>query len=286
MGKRAISGGVLAVCWALVSIGCGESSHNMDEPAADTATTGDGTTSNGSAGESTSTTGGTGGAAATTATGDESGATSSSTSAASTTAGSTGGLELSELPGAFAEAYCSWLYRCCPAAQLEHLGDAPISFYGNSEAECRTNYAALLLLVVPSLTESEGLGRRRYDPVGAQACVDAMAAQCGDPEALCTGLVQSLVPLDGACLEDGDCVGELVCLGETASTDGSCGERLALGEPCDDDSDCQSDQCLTNCVEKAALGATCYVDDACLSAYCDFTSNSCAEAPYGGACTL
>ena len=132
--------------------------------------------------------------------------------------GSFAGVPIENMLTAYAAAYCSWLYRCCPSEQLAHLANAPLAFTGNSEAECRTNYQALVTLVLPTMTASQAAGRLRYDPRAAKACFDGLKSSCWPPGA-CPPWVEPLVATGGACTQDGECH-DRVCLGETSDTDG------------------------------------------------------------------
>jgi hypothetical protein len=197
--------------------------------------------------------------------------------------GEDSGVSLTEFPVQFAAGYCDWVYRCCPREQLEHLDSSP--FFGNSEDECRTNYSALITLVVPSITESEGQGRLRYDPGVVARCLQALGTSCEGVEILCDSLGEPLVPIGGACRQDGECI-DSVCIGETSDADGVCGLPLSVGESCMDDGECVSDRCQGTCAELANNGEHCVTDSDCVSEYCDSSSYQCADAPYASMCSF
>ncbi len=210
-------------------------------------------------------------------------------SGASSAAGanaSTGQVTLEDLPTEYAEAYCSWLYRCCPSEQLAHFADAPIAFTGNTEDECRTNMAALLTLAVPEITESESQGRSRYSPAGAATCIQQARASCVDIGQACTDIIVPLVPTGGACSADSECVDQ-PCIGETGDADGACGPLQPLGAPCGGGDDCASGRCYgSTCGNQLPDGQACQEDNVCVSQYCDFEAGECAPVPYAGACDI
>jgi hypothetical protein len=145
---------------------------------------------------------------------------------------------------------------------------------------------ALALILVTGISQGESQGRSRYDAMRAAECVDTLRTSCADIETSCQIAIEPLVEPGGACAQNNQCTGGLSCINETDSADGTCAALLGIGEACERDNDCASSACSGTCVTLAAPGETCFVDSACASAYCDFETNSCAEAPYSGACEL
>jgi hypothetical protein len=109
---------------------------------------------------------------------------------------------------------------------------------------------------------------------------------CG--EFTCDAGIVGLVEPGGACTQDAECtVG--VCFGEdtaqSPTVDGVCAATRAIGEPCEEDSDCETDYCSVDegtCAVRLPSGSDCTQNWEC-------ESNSCVGGSCEGAkstCTL
>jgi hypothetical protein len=257
MGKLLLGFGFVLLS---VAIACGGSSNAKDDD--------DGGTG-GATGGSGGATGGSGGATGGSTTGG-SGGTSGGKGGSGGGAGMNAGIPIESLPTRLSASVCKLIFECCSADQR-----ATNPFVGDTEAECRSNYAAIYTLILPEINQSIALGRTRYDGVALEACLAAFEANgCSgdiDDPAECEGVAVPLVEVGGSCTQPGECIGS-TCLGAdpTNDVDGVCGAPRANGSDCTDDEECASGYCSgVSCEPKAADGAECTTDPACESGFCD-----------------
>ena len=92
-----------------------------------------------------------------------------------------------------------------------------VSFYGNSEADCRARLGALIDLQVAEVEASVEAGRIEYDAGDAEECLDAYAdltceeawSTDGQEEsAACENAFRGTVPDGGQCTNDMDCAAD------------------------------------------------------------------------------
>ena len=124
--------------------------------------------------------------------------------------------------------------------------------------------------------------------------------ECADDEASCQpnepeSEEQQLVTAKGTCTppqgegdscEERSCRASLWC--DYSGDTPTCRARLANGESCNGDPQCQSDNCRPGgtCEPKGANGESCSDGSECESDYCDFSTGSCANRKANGAsCT-
>jgi hypothetical protein len=188
------------------------------------------------------------------------------------------GIPLENLPTRLGASACKLVFACCTPDQR-----AANPFVGDTEAECRNNYAAVFTLVLPEMNQSIAQGRMRYDGVALEACLVAFEADgctggIEDP-AQCEGVFVPLVEVGEGCTQSGECI-DSTCLGgdPTNDVDGTCGAPQANGADCTGDEECASGYCSgISCEPKVANGAACFTDAECESDFCD-PNGVCAAA--------
>ncbi|MBK9034324.1 MAG: hypothetical protein IPL61_24175 [Myxococcales bacterium] len=199
-----------------------------------------------------------------------------------------GSIPMDQFPSKLAAAACEQSFRCCDAAELMdrfQIFNPPPT----TQAECTTALAALYQGL---LFDSEALaaGRITYDEGAAADCVAAIdGAACSvelGQAGACERVLVGQVAAGGACKSSNECVGEASCDGATSTALGTCTALATVGMACDAASCVASAWCdftTTTCAADKANGAACSFDDECTSDFCD-PNNACADQPASMVC--
>lgn len=199
-----------------------------------------------------------------------------------------GSIPIEQLSNKLAAAACEQTFRCCDATELMdrlQIFNPPPT----TEAECTT---ALATLYQGLLIDNEALtaGRLEYDAGAAADCVGAIdgaacAVQLGSADA-CDRIFVGRVAAGGACKGSDECAGDATCEGGGGDTFGMCVALATVGMSCDATSCVRSAWCdftTTTCAADKANGMACSFDDECVSDFCD-PNNACADEPASMTC--
>lgn len=186
-------------------------------------------------------------------------------------------IALSDLPPEIAQATCGKAFECCTAAEfMDQYGVA-------TEAECVTQFTALLQSQVGVWQAAIDAGRLAYHAGNAGGCISALndmscadyAGSGGDPTGSCDDPFEGLVAADGACSSSDECVSGY-CEGATTSppADGACKTRPAIGAMCPDftcvdGAYCEFGAMGSTCVATKADGMSCNGGYECTSGGCN-----------------
>jgi hypothetical protein len=182
-------------------------------------------------------------------------------------------LSIEELAKRSGESGCARTFDCCTAEERQ---DLPYE----SEEACRTSSAALVSLLVDSISESVNAGRIAYDADAAGSCMQQIeGASCAEYSSFqeggpCDSVIRPLVPVGGACAQNSECINGHCEGADGDAALGVCEAFAVNGAPCETDSDCSSDFCGyaadgDKCAPKQPAGEPCGYDDQCASDYCD-----------------
>jgi hypothetical protein len=168
------------------------------------------------------------------------------------------GIALADLPPKFAAALCT-SYEAC-------VGKDVVNLFMNGQSCADRTQPAITNGTFPLFQSKIGAGKMAYDPLKAQACLNAIAARtCAqmndrDPPE-CLAAFDGTVALGGASTLDEECKGSAICQSTTGTCPGTCVGLLAAGQACTKDGDCASGlQCSTEtklCVQPAGADQKC-----------------------------
>jgi hypothetical protein len=188
-----------------------------------------------------------------------------------------------DLGAAITAAFCAWQFRCCTAVEITAL---EANAY-RTEAACAGSGVAVAVRDQLALAgDAVANGLLTLDPAAASACVDAyrrrpcLGPQSGPPAAEpdvsavvagCPGLFVGQIPVGLRCDMTAECVSGSRCVASTAlggaaaspPSFGVCEPYRALGESCNDSSDCDPAGGLycrdldRTCAAPAAAGEPC-----------------------------
>jgi hypothetical protein len=234
--------------------------------------------------------------------------------------------ELPPLADELAQAFCTHQFNCCSLPEIATVAEGRYL----TEAEC-VPYATLAAETQVALLESAlASGHIAIDPATLDACIAtyrnrACNTSLAAPEvihpvpdaasalAACAGLLVGRLPAGAACTLAEECAPGSHCSGGTSvfpvfggnapgsitvAAVGACVASQALGQPCNDSSDCDQGAKLYcrapdfTCAALAGAGETCGYDafrnptiqcDAAKGLYCDRSSVTCRPRPREGA---
>jgi hypothetical protein len=156
-------------------------------------------------------------------------------------------VDLQDYPGLRSRIDCRKLLDCCTFPELVALtGMTSFSIQG-----CVDSLSSVGTAEVAAIQESIAAGRLLYhgDKAAdclkidaAQSCADARAGMIKDPMGACVGLLEPKVPLNGACVDSGECINSWCASSPSAAT-GTCAAMLANGAPCWAGFQCTSGSC-------------------------------------------
>lgn len=212
-----------------------------------------------------------------------------------------GGLPLTEVPDAYAAAFCDPVVPC--------LGDFARLFV--TDESCRAQFAGLLRNgVYEQWNEAIARGTVQYDPDAAQACVDGIAANgCNvmnlpGPE-VCSIVLVGTIPMGSECVIDEECIGDAYCaVSDCPAAVGVCTMKSPGGGPCTAGNEClpglECDTGASTCIAptsnsggscEGATSGDCPLDEQCVGAT-DGVPGTCTNraslqtAAEGAACQL
>lgn len=181
-----------------------------------------------------------------------------------------GDLTAAEFPAAYAQAYSGPISRC--RHEASYLAQRDL-------ADTRDNYAV-------DLPKAIKLGRAAFDPVQAQACINALNTRgCGrvtETPTACVNAVRGLVPDGGACAWFLECA-HGYCSGDTGCP-ATCVGALGAGAQCPNKTtNAQCDarlgvDCIASvCSPPLTPGVTCDETSRCaVGLFCDSFDSKCA----------
>jgi len=165
------------------------------------------------------------------------------------------GPTLDEVPPLFATEICDAFLRC--------LGPGTPKFLTREEC-IASNTAGIEDGDFQFLQDAITAGRVRYNGRQVQSCLDDLAViECADIggghlPASCEDAIEGSVELGNSCALDEECRGSAFC--QLNSCPGTCTERLAAGETCEEDDQCADGlSCGSNgrCTTNATANMTC-----------------------------
>ncbi len=195
----------------------------------------------------------------------------------------------------FANAYCSFYFDCCNAAERSRLNITTIGANAiSNKEECLEEAAKFFRPTTQLYEESEAAGRSQWDRARAQACManyETGAAECnaetfykGFEDDDCGEPVTGLVEDGGDCYGDYECATDgAVCVIDEGDADdvivtykGECTDPLEEGDDCvGEDVPCAPglycDFAADECTEYAGVGDSCDNGEICdpQTSYCE-----------------
>lgn len=189
-------------------------------------------------------------------------------------------VELGSFAELTARATCARVFDCCTEDEIETHFNEPGFVAFRSEQDCVTFYQGFTeALAIPALRESIERGYLEYDADAVGACLQAFASvSCAETNLVgggdddeCPG---AFVPLQSAgdpCISDGNCIAGSCDLADEG--EGTCAPLPQAGEACDftcaERLRCGLDtDSAYRCLPRLALGETCSREDDCESLQC------------------
>jgi len=180
------------------------------------------------------------------------------------------------------------------ACRSECAGASAIEFYYRED--CLEAFTLVYEALGASIQRSIAAGNMSFDAAEGQRCIDALAngaCNLDAPNSACDKVFVGNLPVGGACTQSDECAGGGYC-NDTLACPGVCEGGLSAGTPCTDASGvCQSGlTCLPEgvCGARQANGEPCANNSECESYYCDDDDDDgaglCANAPQGFSKTL
>lgn len=173
-----------------------------------------------------------------------------------------------------AETTCAKAYECCT---VDDIAASEQTNYGNSRDACEDKIADVLNFKEDTIERGIDKSRLVYHGAVLEHCLANYAKlSCDDLKnkatatvAACDGVLVPLVPENGRCDMDEECLEGYCRFAKEGDEEGTCSRFIEVGEPCAELSCAPGTYCLDTCVPTKADGESCRNNFECTTGGCN-----------------